>query len=66
MSSNKILVVFLGQGSQYPQMLTQYIENLSSVRSTFEESSDLLGIDLIKTLREGSKEDLSKTEITQP
>ena len=66
MSSNKISVVFPGQGSQYPQMLIQYIDNLSSVRSTFEESSDLLGIDLIKTLKEGSKEDLSKTEITQP
>ena len=66
MSSNKISVVFPGQGSQYPQMLIQYIDTLSSVRSTFEESSDLLGIDLIKTLKEGSKEDLSKTEITQP
>ena len=66
MSSNKISVVFPGQGSQYPQMLTKYIDNLSLVRSTFEESSDLLGIDLIKTLKEGSKEDLSKTEITQP
>ena len=40
MSSNKISVVFPGQGSQYPQMLTQYIDNLSLVRSTFEESSD--------------------------
>ena len=63
MSSNKISVVFPGQGSQYPQMLIQYIDNLSSVRSTFEESSDLLRIDLIKTLKEGSKEDLSKTRL---
>jgi len=66
MSSNKISVVFPGQGSQYPKMLTEYIDNLSSVRSTFEESSDLLGTDLIKLLKEANKEDLSKTEITQP
>ena len=66
MSSNKISVVFPGQGSQYPQMLSQYIDNLSVVRNTFNESSDLLGIDLIKLLKEGGKEDLSKTEITQP
>jgi len=66
MSSNKISVVFPGQGSQYPQMLTQYIDNFSSVRFTFKESSDLLGIDLIKLIKEGSKEDLSKTKITQP
>jgi len=66
MSSNKISVVFPGQGSQYPQMLSQYIDNLSVVRKTFNESSDLLGIDLIKLLKEGGKEDLSKTEITQP
>ena len=66
MSSNKIPVVFPGQGSQYPQMLTQYIDNLSLVKNTFDESSDLLGIDLIKLIKEGSKEDLSKTEVTQP
>ena len=66
MSSNKISVVFPGQGSQYPQMLTKYIDNLSLVKNTFDESSDLLGIDLIKLIREGSKEDLSKTEVTQP
>ena len=66
MSSNKISVVFPGQGSQYPQMLAQYIDNLSLVKNTFDESSDLLGIDLIKLLKEGSKEDLAKTEITQP
>ena len=52
MSSNKISVVFPGQGSQYPQMLTQYIDNLSAVRSTFEESSDLIGIDLIKLVKQ--------------
>ena len=66
MSSNKISVVFPGQGSQYPQMLTKYIDNLSLVKNTFDESSDLLGIDLIKLIREGNKEDLSKTEVTQP
>ena len=55
MSSNKISVVFPGQGSQYPQMLSQYIDNLSIVRKTFNDSSDLLGIDLIKLLKEGGK-----------
>ena len=66
MSSNKISVVFPGQGSQYPQMLAQYIESHSLVKNTFNESSDLLGMDLIKLVKEGSKEGLSKTEVTQP
>ena len=66
MSSNKISVVFPGQGSQYPEMLTQYIDSHSLVKNTFNRSSDLLGLDLIKLLKEGRKEDLSKTEITQP
>ena len=66
MSSNKISVVFPGQGSQYPQMLARYINNHSLVRNTFDESSDLLEMDLIKLLNEGSKEDLSNTEVTQP
>ena len=47
-------------------MLSQHIDNFPLVKNTFDESSDILGIDLIKLLKEGSKEDLSKTEITQP
>ena len=66
MALNNFSIVFPGQGSQYPGMLFQYIENLPLVKSTFDKSSDLLGTDLIKLLKQGSKEDLSKTEITQP
>ena len=66
MALNNFSIVFPGQGSQYPEMLIQYIENLPLFKSTFDKSSDLLGTDLIKLLKQGSKEDLSKTEITQP
>ena len=66
MALNNFSIVFPGQGSQYPGMLVQYIENLPLFKSTFNKSSDLLGTDLIKLLKQGSKEDLSNTEITQP
>ena len=66
MALNNFSIVFPGQGSQYPEMLIQYIENFPLFKSTFDKSSDLLGTDLIKLLKQGSKEDLSKTEITQP
>ena len=66
MTLNNFSIVFPGQGSQYPGMLNQYINDLPLFESTFKQSSELLGKDLIGLLKEGSKEDLSLTEITQP
>ena len=61
MTLNNFSIVFPGQGSQYPGMLNQYINDLPQFRSTFKQSSELLGKDLIGLLKDGSKEDLSLT-----
>ena len=66
MTLNNFSIVFPGQGSQYPGMLNQYINDLPLFESTFKKSSELLGKDLIGLLKDGNKEDLSLTEITQP
>ena len=66
MTLTNFSIVFPGQGSQYPGMLNQYINDLPLFESTFKKSSELLGKDLIGLLKDGSKEDLSLTEITQP
>ncbi len=66
MLSSKISVVFPGQGSQYPEMLKEYLEKETNFRKFFSIGSELLGEDLEKLLICGNDEDLSKTEITQP
>ena len=66
MYSNKNSVVFPGQGSQYPQMLSHYFEKFLAFQETFELSSKLLGTNFIDLIQKGNNEELSKTEVTQP
>tara|TARA_B100000686_G_scaffold152475_1_gene159702 strand:- start:3942 stop:4880 length:939 start_codon:yes stop_codon:yes gene_type:complete len=66
MTLNKFSVVFPGQGSQSPGMLADYFQNIPTFRDTFDEFSDFLELDLVKLISEGTKEELSQTEITQP
>ena len=66
MLSSKISVVFPGQGSQYPEMLKEYLKKEINFRKFFSIGSELLGEDLEKLLICGNDEDLSRTEITQP
>jgi [acyl-carrier-protein] S-malonyltransferase len=64
--SNKIAFVFPGQGSQAVGMLGQLAAEQTVVRETFAEASDALGRDLWSLASEGPKEDLDRTENTQP
>ena len=66
MLSSKISVVFPGQGSQYPEMLKEYLKKEISFREIFSFGSEILGVNLEKLLMSGNDEDLSRTEITQP
>ncbi len=58
--------VFPGQGSQALEMLAGLAASYSSVEQTFEEASDSLGYDLWALCQNGPKEDLNRTEKTQP
>jgi [acyl-carrier-protein] S-malonyltransferase len=62
--SSKILL-FPGQGSQYVGMGESLLE-LPAARHLWEQSSDILGFDLVSTLLNGPEEELKKTENTQP
>lgn len=59
-------VLFPGQGSQAVGMLKAFGEAHSVVGETFAEASDALGFDLATLVREGPKEELDRTEFTQP
>ncbi|NEX21134.1 ACP S-malonyltransferase [Thiorhodococcus mannitoliphagus] len=64
--SQQLAVFFPGQGSQSVGMLDALAETYPSVKHTFNEASDALGRDLWTLVRQGPKEDLDRTENTQP
>lgn len=63
---SKLAFVFPGQGSQSVGMLADLATEYSVIRSTFEEASATLGLDLWLLSQKGSESELNKTENTQP
>lgn len=62
----KTALVFPGQGSQYVGMARDIYENNFIAKKTIDDACNVLNMDLKKIMFEGSEEELSKTENTQP
>jgi [acyl-carrier-protein] S-malonyltransferase len=62
----KTAFVFPGQGAQYAGMGREFVNNFKVFSDVFEEASARLGFDLLKTVTEGTAEELMQTEVTQP
>ncbi len=62
----KTAFVFPGQGAQYAGMGREFVNNFKVFSDVFEEASARLGFDLLKTVTEGTNEELMQTEVTQP
>ncbi|KNY24965.1 ACP S-malonyltransferase [Pseudobacteroides cellulosolvens] len=62
----KIVWLFPGQGSQYVGMGKKLAEQFHAVREVFEEANDVMGFDLKRLCFEGSMDELTRTENTQP
>jgi len=58
--------VFPGQGSQSVGMLSALAERFDQVRTTFDEASELTGIELWPLITDGPETELNQTAITQP
>ena len=64
--SQGVAFVFPGQGSQSVGMLEHYFSKEKKFNYVFDKSKDVLGVDFKDLVLNGSSEDLSPTEITQP
>jgi len=62
----QVAFLFPGQGSQAVGMLEELSRQSSLVKQTYDEASQLLGVDLWQLVQQGPKERLDQTEITQP
>ncbi len=66
MPDNTTAFIFPGQGSQKVGMLAAAGAQFKSVRSTFDEASEVLGYDMWDLVQNGDQGELNLTETTQP
>lgn len=63
---SKTAFIFPGQGSQAIGMGVALSESSAEIRSLYDQSSQVLGWDFLKTLREGPEDRLRQTDVAQP
>lgn len=64
--SKTFAITFPGQGSQSVGMLADLAAAYPTVKQTFDQGSEAIGLDLWALSQEGPKEKLNETENTQP
>jgi len=58
--------IFPGQGSQFTGMCHDLFIKYDNVKPLFKQAETILGFDISKIMFEGTKEELTQTEVTQP
>lgn len=64
--SSKVAFMFPGQGAQFVGMCTEVCETVPAAKALFDEASEILGYDLLARCKEGPKELLDSTVVSQP
>ncbi|NLV88669.1 MAG: ACP S-malonyltransferase [Tissierellia bacterium] len=63
---DKVAFIFPGQGSQHVGMGSDFYESFKVSRQVFDEANEVLNMDLKGICFNGTEEELTKTENTQP
>ncbi|MDR0323609.1 MAG: ACP S-malonyltransferase [Treponema sp.] len=63
--TKKTVFFFPGQGAQYPGMALDLIEVSAGAKKVFETASEVLGRDMVKTIRDSDAETLKRTDVSQ-
>merc|ERR1719384_440973 len=58
--------MFPGQGAQFVGMCGDLVNDVPAAKALFDEASEVLGYDLLERCKEGPKEVLDSTEVSQP
>lgn len=66
MGSEKVGLMFPGQGAQYIGMGKEFYDAFPSAKKIFELANNVLGFSLTQKMFEGNEEELRQTEVTQP
>tara|TARA_A100001234_G_scaffold210051_1_gene209444 strand:- start:41 stop:952 length:912 start_codon:yes stop_codon:yes gene_type:complete len=64
MSNKNLSILFTGQGSQFPEMGIELADQFSWVKERYQQSSDILGYDVLK--KQENPDLLNLTEYSQP
>ena len=64
--NDPVALIFPGQGSQAPGMGKLVHAHSEAARRTFEEASDITGLDLVGICFDADADDLAETTYTQP
>ena len=64
MSNKNLSILFTGQGSQFPEMGVELANEFSWVKQRYQQSSDILGYDVLK--KQENQDLLNLTEYSQP
>mmetsp|Transcript_10980 Transcript_10980/g.15265 ORF Transcript_10980/g.15265 Transcript_10980/m.15265 type:complete len:432 (+) Transcript_10980:1-1296(+) len=65
-SSQKVAFMFPGQGAQYVGMGADLAESVPQAKALYDKASEILGYDLLQVCKEGPKEKLDSTAVSQP
>uniref|UniRef100_A0A7S3ZET9 Malonyl-CoA:ACP transacylase (MAT) domain-containing protein n=1 Tax=Lotharella globosa TaxID=91324 RepID=A0A7S3ZET9_9EUKA len=64
--SQKTAFMFPGQGAQFVGMGAALAEEVPEAKEYFDKASEILGYDLLQLCKEGPKEKLDATDVSQP